>query len=109
MDLDPTLLTAIAVTASLFGLLLDKVRNLLSSIFRRPSKNTVLVTYDDDAFMSVELDGDVYRALRAAGLERGLTDDQSKRIAQAVLRQLADQRGLKRSTAEETGEVPDAR
>lgn len=86
---DPLLLTAAAAAVSSSGLLVEKVREVLSSILRRPSKSTVLVRYGNDSYASVDLDEDIRQRLMDAGMRHGLSSEQAARLAQAVLSQLS--------------------
>ncbi|MEU6153946.1 hypothetical protein ABZ816_28505 [Actinosynnema sp. NPDC047251] len=100
-------MTALAAAISSSGLLFGSVRRVLSLIFRRPSKNSVVIRFNDD-YLSVDMDENFRQRVVERALVAGLSEDEAQRLARAVLAQLPG-RGTSGPTSVDVGEVKDAK
>ena len=107
MCVEPTLITVAAMVISSSGLLLESVRNVLSSILRRPSKNTLLVRYNNDKYTSIDLDGDIHQRVVDAGIQRGMSEELATRMADAILSQISSIANASNSSTDKSGEARD--
>jgi len=90
---DPITITVAAALACGVGGLIPRVRELLRSIFRRPSKTSVIVHYGNQSLEVTSDTVDVEELLRGIGL----SGEQATRTAQNVSGTLEGRSGAKGS------------